>query len=799
MKGRKSPAGIASVLLMVLTLIGCGVPQEEFDKIKAQETALEAQQTALQKDYATLTGIRDSEVGMSDLRNAADVKFVLASAAVGLSRQADWDPSRGPGLAETATARLDDFIKDAQELTTRTHALSDQVPAEARSVYEKSARLYEANIKEAQYLKELVQGISLQHATESAISDAYFTCVAVTDALKSGWISKLDAAVAHYQAGIAVLNEAEKNAPELSSKFGVAVAELERLIKQVSALKKDPVPPPDPGADDDHGQTATTATPAELPCSIVGTIGYVGDLDYFSFQAQAGTTYVVQVAGGTQGEFVASLSNSQGQQLAYPYSYGQLGITYTATTSAALYVAVQNNRSGTGSYMLSISVPTDDHGNSTSRATAAQVPSSTAGSIDYGGDLDYFSFQAQADTTYVIGLAGGTQGEFVASLSNSQGQQLTYPYSYGQLGITYTATTSAALYVAVQNNRSGTGSYTLSISVPTDDHGNSTSKATAAKVSSSTDGAIEYVGDLDYFSFQAKAGTTYLIKLSLGTLSNSTLILYNASDQQLAGGQAYQGQKALITHTAATSEALYVVVDNRQGGTTGSYTLSLSEAEPDDHGNAISTATAVQAPSSTAGSIDYAGDLDYFSFQAKAGTTYLIELSPGTLSYSVFYLYSASGQQLANGQAYQGQKASITYTAPTSGALYVVVDNRQGGTAGSYTLSLSVPKDDHGNSISTATVVQAPSSTAGSIDYAGDPDYFSFQAKAGTAYVIATSPGTLGAAYLALYNASGQQLTSWQSSITYTAKGSEAVYVVVQGSGSTGSYTLGIFVFVPAS
>ncbi|MDP6494372.1 MAG: hypothetical protein QGI09_02865, partial [Dehalococcoidia bacterium] len=60
--------------------------------------------------------------------------------------------------------------------------------------------------------------------------------------------------------------------------------------------------------------------------------------------------------------------------------------------------------------ILYISVPSDDHGNAISGATAVELPSSTEGVIEYVGDRDYLSFQAQAGTTYVIGTAGGISG-----------------------------------------------------------------------------------------------------------------------------------------------------------------------------------------------------------------------------------------------------------------------------------------------------------------------------------------------------------------------------------------------------
>ena len=443
--------------------------EQERATLEARQAALErsyatlqAQQGVLEEDYAGATRARDVEAKIRDLRNTADIKFALASGAVQRFRQADWDPSFGPGLAATAMDRLDDFVEDAQEVTRRTRALGDEVPAEVRTVYDKSARLYEAKIQEALYLKQLVEGISAQHATESEIADAYYSCLVVTDELRSDWVSQLDQVVAHHQAGIASLSKAEEITPEVSLKFSEAVAELEGLIGQASSLKEDPVPLADAAADDDdHGDSISEATLAELPCSIAGAIDFVGDADYFAFQAEAGTAYVIE----TTGDFFVNLQSTQGGHVAS----GHGSFAYTATRPETLYVLVQNRSNRTGTYTLSISapsddhgnsvsIPSDDHGNSISKATAVQVPSTTDGVIEYVGDLDYFSFQAEAGTAYLVGAAG----DFYVSLYNSEGRQL----NSGQGSLAHAAVASETLYVLVQDRFRGTGSYAMVIVGP---------------------------------------------------------------------------------------------------------------------------------------------------------------------------------------------------------------------------------------------------------------------------------------------------------------------------------------------
>ena len=461
-------AWMGLALLASVAAMACagGVPQEELDNAKEETTALEgdnatlkgdnaalkeqtaalegdnatlkqqaaalegnnatltAQTTALETDNAALAGIRDAQAELRDLRDAADIKFELAAAAVDRSRAADWDLAVGPGLVETALGRLGEFIEDAQGLTVQTQALAEQVSVEDRSVYEKSARLYEAKITEASYLKELLSGLSFQRTTQSEIEGAHFTCLMPTDQMRTEWDSKLEEAIAHHQAGIGIASQAEEAAPELSFKFGEAITDLETLIAQAAAQQGDSAAPSNPTSGDDHGDSIAEATEAVLPCSLIADIGNANDRDYFSFTAAAGTTYVVRMGLGTLTYGTVYLLDSSGRQLtaAEVYEGRENPLAYTATTAGTLYVSTQDRNNTTGSYTLSIAVPSDDHGNAMTAATAVEVSSSNNGLIEYQGDQDYFSFEAQAGATYVVGVGLGTLSYAGISLFGPSGQ-----------------------------------------------------------------------------------------------------------------------------------------------------------------------------------------------------------------------------------------------------------------------------------------------------------------------------------------------------------------------------------------
>lgn len=217
----------------------------------------------------------------------------------------------------------------------------------------------------------------------------------------------------------------------------------------------------------------------------------------------------------------------------------------------------------------------------------------------------------------------------------------------------------------------------------------------------------------------------------------------------------------------------------------------------DDHGNTPATATAVDADSTTAGVIDYAGDEDYFQVVLNSaasltayttGTTdtygYLLDASGNTLALDddsgVDYNFSLS-QSLAAGTYYLRVRH---YSSTGTGAYTLLVGTQPGGSS-----------DDHGNTLATATSVDANSTTAGVIDYAGDEDFFRVAINASgnlTAYTTGTTD-----TYGYLLDAAGNILVSNDDSgslnfrLSYqVSAGTYYVRVRHYSSTGTGPYTL---------
>jgi len=171
--------------------------------------------------------------------------------------------------------------------------------------------------------------------------------------------------------------------------------------------------------------------------------------------------------------------------------------------------------------------------------------------------------------------------------------------------------------------------------------------------------------------------------------------------------------------------------------------LASGPAFADDHGNTTATATLIAANSTTAGSIETAGDNDYFRIDVPAGGGTLTVYTTGSTD-TYGYLLNSAGTTLAYNDDYGSLNFRISQTV-VAGTYYVRVRHYSGTGTGAYTLvSQFAPPvaDDHGNTTATATLVAPNSSTAGTIGTAGDNDYFRIDIPAGGGSLTVSTSGS---------------------------------------------------------
>jgi hypothetical protein len=222
-----------------------------------------------------------------------------------------------------------------------------------------------------------------------------------------------------------------------------------------------------------------------------------------------------------------------------------------------------------------------------------------------------------------------------------------------------------------------------------DDHANASVGATGFSVSlGSKSGKLEVGGDVDWFAFDASAGSTFDIKTTLGTLTDSAIrVIGTDGVTQLAFNDNATGLESLI-QWEAPADGRYFIEVLGPGSATGTYGLSVTATGIDDHGDDSTTATQVAVPNTTAGNIEVVSDVDWFKFTAASGTNYTFETTLGTLLDSTIEIIGTNGTtQLAfDDDSGVGLGSRVEWIAPSNGIYFVVVKGFS-GAFGTYTLN----------------------------------------------------------------------------------------------------------------
>ena len=221
---------------------------------------------------------------------------------------------------------------------------------------------------------------------------------------------------------------------------------------------------------------------------------------------------------------------------------------------------------------------------------------------------------------------------------------------------------------------------------PMDDHGNSEGSATplnaAGRGREGIQGALDYDGDIDYFHLFANSGRTYQIDVTLGTLDNSVVKLYDEDGALLDSNDDYEGTLASRLYWEAPSNfELYIAVE---GHGTGTYTLTGTIV--DDHGDDFESATRIALGERVRTVIHDYNDRDVLVFRARPGTEYVLTLDfqtgqrRGDAAGTTMALYDAGDRVLARLRNYDfdssGSRNKIMWQAATGGDLYIVVGNQ---------------------------------------------------------------------------------------------------------------------------
>ena len=239
-----------------------------------------------------------------------------------------------------------------------------------------------------------------------------------------------------------------------------------------------------------------------------------------------------------------------------------------------------------------------------------------------------------------------------------------------------------------------------------DDHSDIIAGATRISVGDRLNGDIEHEGDVDLFSFRARSGYYYTIRVRHGTNPDTILTLLDSDGRFITEDDDSGGDGEPWLEWAAPSSGIYYVeVRGFDGDATGTYRIEVDESDPepvpaptaapapprvaDDHSDIIAGATRISLGDTLNGDIEHEGDIDLFSFRARSGYYYTIRVHHGTNPDTILTLLDSDGRLITEDDDSGGDgEPRLEWAAPSTGNYYVEVRGFDGDATGTYRIEL---------------------------------------------------------------------------------------------------------------
>ncbi len=416
-------------------------------------------------------------------------------------------------------------------------------------------------------------------------------------------------------------------------------------------------------------------------------------------------------------------------------------------------------------------------------STTATLTGNVDGEISPAGDTDWFRLEVETGRRYNLALAGLENAEGQAidpmlSVYDAEGNQLAFnDDANGTLNsaLRYTPQASGVVYVEARGFSSeATGAYRLGVSseeVPPDDAGNDTSTRSRAAVGRTTNGNIEYEGDVDSYRFAARTGNRYRVTLEgagEGGLGDPLLRVVDGEGNELAFNDDSEGSlNSALEFIPAANGDVFIEARGYGDSYTGRYALNItSERLPRDNiANSTSTRGRINGGQTVNGTLDFPSDTDWYRIRLTEGQSYRFTLNSSgdePVGDPLIRLRDSRGEEVAmDDDGGDGLNSYLEFTAPSTGNYFVEATSFTGDATGGYTLSAregDIPAD-----ASTDVGLSAEGDyREGVLAPAGDRDWYRLELAEGQGVRISMTatgtPDSIGDPYLILYGPDGGEV-----------------------------------------
>ena len=197
-------------------------------------------------------------------------------------------------------------------------------------------------------------------------------------------------------------------------------------------------------SDESTGATQITAgnvyqgavSPWSNQPSLANTVDGGDDFDFYSFQAQRGVRYNIEVELGTsEGVEIAIQSGLSGVEKTSDGIGNTL--SWISPRNSTYFIAITGTtrvRDSNGTYAIKLNAETallDQHSQAIAGATVVSFGNAHQGSISPADDLDYFSFPAQRGVKYMLDITLGSADGVSLVVTDTNGTSLAANGSVG--------------------------------------------------------------------------------------------------------------------------------------------------------------------------------------------------------------------------------------------------------------------------------------------------------------------------------------------------------------------------------
>ncbi|MCA9168113.1 MAG: hypothetical protein KDB23_10610 [Planctomycetales bacterium] len=427
-----------------------------------------------------------------------------------------------------------------------------------------------------------------------------------------------------------------------------------------------------------YGMNAASAIHLSLPAKQL--IHATGQSEMFRFDAVAGSIYQLRIDSASNSAISATFTlGDAGPELARTTNTSEL--FWRSTVTGPVYLQLGATA---GEYAIDLQQVVYNEADTTASAAAVDVNATFSRSFRGMNDIDWIRvIPHEKSTLELLWLPPYATDENGAALNVSAyyddgtlAGQLELDEAYYGVGRQYLwwSDSSRPLLLSIQLADSPLGdvsqSHTFAFRSVPQEHPTTIVAAQRVFAPATVLGPARFFLDrtehADHYVFSAEAGKQYRVTV----IGGGSTSLINRSGLQLPNVTSRDGRWTWTVSQSRTEDLIIRI----GGDFWGQYTLDVMEIQPDELDSISQPLSDIVFGQRLTGDLQHELDVDYFAFEAVAGTTYYVlakhELGDGV---RVDILDAATRDRQATGIVGFSDTAPLHWTAPASGSYRLAI------------------------------------------------------------------------------------------------------------------------------